>query len=171
MSKAATQRGTEETVRAYFDALERRDLDAIAAAWHPEGVDRLYGLAEMVGPEGLRAYFAGIFASFPDFAIEVIDLLAIEDRSTVRWRATGTFSGDAKYEGLAPSGASIELEGLDLITVRNGLLIENQAYTNATVLARQLGAMPPAGSIAERAMLAAVNAGQALKALPERLRR
>jgi predicted ester cyclase len=171
MSKAATQRGTEETVRAYFDALERRDLDAIAAAWHPEGVDRLYGLAEMVGPEGVRDYFSGIFGSFPDFALKVIDLLTVDDRSTVRWRATGTFSGDAKYEGLTPNGAPIELEGIDLLTVRDGLLIDNQAYTNATVLARQLGAMPPAGSVAERAMIAAVNGGQVLKGLPERLRR
>lgn len=171
MSEAAPQPDTEETVRAYFEALGHRDLDAIAALWHPDGVSRLYGLAEMTGPEGVRGYFSGLFGSFPDFTIKVIDLITVDDKSTVRWRATGTFSGDAKYEGLTPTGAPIELEGLDLITAHDGLLIDNRAYTNATVLARQLGAMPPAGSVAERAMIAAVNGGQVLKGLPERLRR
>lgn len=55
------------------------------------------------------------------------------------------------------------MEGLDLLTVKDGLITENYAYTNAAELARQLGAMPAAGSVAERATLAAVNARTAAK--------
>ena len=38
------------------------------------------------------------------------------------------------------------------------MIVENRAYTDATELARQLGAMPPQGSFGEKAMLGMVNA-------------
>jgi len=66
-------------------------------------------------------------------------------------------TGPARFEGLEPNGARMEIEGLDLLTIRDGLIRENRAYTNATEIARQLGAMPPAGSVGEKAMLGAVN--------------
>ena len=60
--------------------------------------------------------------------------------------------------------------GLDLLTFNeDGKLIDNQAYTNGMELARQLGAMPPAGSRAEKAMAGAFNLKTRIaKALKER---
>lgn len=169
MSELTTQKGTEETVREYFDAIEARDLDRMAAVWHPDGTDYFYGLTTLDGPDGVRHWFGELFRSFPDFTLKLTDIVTEGDRSTVRWRATGTFDGDAKFDGLAPTGASIELEGIDMLSVCDGLIFENRAYTNATEMARQLGAMPPAGSIGDKAMLAAVNAASASKRLLKRL--
>ncbi len=47
--------------------------------------------------------------------------------------------------------------GMDLLTVEDGKLVDNQAYTNGMELARQIGAMPPQGSRAEKAMAGAFN--------------
>jgi hypothetical protein len=69
---------------------------------------------------------------------------------------------------MTPNGASVEVEGLDLLTVSDGLIVGNRAYTNAMELARQLGALPPAGSAQEKAMLGAVNLRTAIAS---RLRR
>jgi hypothetical protein len=41
--------------------------------------------------------------------------------------------------------------------VREGKLVDNQAYSSGTQIARQLGALPPQGSAAERAMTGALN--------------
>ncbi len=163
-------RGAGETAREYFDAIEHRDVDRMAAVWHPDGKDYFYGMATLDGPDGVRTWFSELFRSFPDFTFKVTDIVTEGDKSTVRWHATGTFDGDAKFEGLAPTGASIELEGIDMLTIADGLIVENRAYTNATEMARQLGAMPPAGSIGEKAMLGAVNASGAPKRLLKRLR-
>lgn len=156
-SSTGTERGTEETVRAYFEALTRRDLDGMAAAWDPAGVDHLYGMADLQGPDGVREWFGKLFRAAPDFTFEVTDIVTEGDKSTVRWRATGTFNGEGRFEGMLPTGASIELEGIDMLTVRGGLLVDNRAYTNGAEMARQLGALPPAASIAERGMLGALN--------------
>ncbi len=160
----------KETATAYFDAIKDRDLEAMAACWKPGSLDHLYGMATLRVPEDLQGWFGGLFRAFPDFVMEVTDMVAYGDKAAVRWHATGTFSGPGKFEGLSPTGASIELEGLDLLTISDGEIVENRAYTNATEMARQLGAMPPAGSAGEKAMLGAVNARTAAAAAIKRFR-
>ena len=160
----------KETATAYFDAIKARDLDAMAAAWKPGSLDYLYGMAELRVPEDLRRWFGVLFTAFPDFVMEVTDMVAYGDKAAVRWTATGTFTGPGKFEGLTATGARVELEGLDLLTISDGLIVENRAYTNATEMARQLGAMPPAGSVGEKTMLGAVNARTSAAAAIKRLR-
>jgi predicted ester cyclase len=166
----AKSSSAKQVATAYFDAIAERDLDAMAACWDPGSTDHLYGMANLSVPDGLRQWFGNLFRAFPDFAMSVADMVAYGEKAAVRWRATGNFTGPGKFEGLYATGARIEMEGLDLLTIREGLIRENHAYTNATELARQFGAMPPAGSLGERAMLAAVNARTAAVSWLKRLR-
>jgi predicted ester cyclase len=150
-------------VREYFDALMDRDLDRAVATWRPGSHDRLYGFADMVAPHGIRDYFASIFAAIPDFTLEVDSMVAEGDQVAVRWHAAGTFDGTQKFQGLAPNGRRVELEGLDLLTVEEGKIVSNHAYTNGMEFARQVGALPAQDSGPERAMAAAFNAKTAIE--------
>ena len=100
--------------KRYFDALTQRDLDAAVACWKPGGVERLIGQAELIAPEGIRDYFAELFDAFPDFSFELIDTTTQRERCSVRWRATGTFVGPGRFQGFAPNGARIAIEGCDV---------------------------------------------------------
>jgi len=151
-----------EVVTEYFAALGAQDLDRAVATWKPGSLDRLHGFADLVAPDGIRQYFGGIFAAMPDFRLQVVSMVAEGDDVAVRWRATGTFDGAGRFEGLEPNGRSVELEGLDLLTVRDGKVVANEAYTNGMEFARQVGALPPRGSAPERAMAAAFNAKTAI---------
>ena len=64
----------------------------------------------------------------------------------MQWRLTGTFAGPGSLGGIAPTGDPIELEGFDLLTVRDGLIQSNDAFTDSIALPRQIGMMPPQGS-------------------------
>jgi steroid delta-isomerase-like uncharacterized protein len=143
--------------RAYFDAVARRDIDAMAACWEPGALDVIHGTVEMRVPEDLHAWFGNLFASFPDFSFEVLDVLAGEEKAAVRWRATGTFDGAVRFEGLIPNGESVDVEGCDVLTIRDGKIQRNDAYSNGAELARQLGALPPAGSRPEQVLSALLN--------------
>src|SRR3954451_21427169 len=105
-----------DVVTEYFDALTAQDLDRAVATWKPGSLDRLYGFADLVAPDGIREYFAEIFGAIPDFRLEVRSMVAEGDQVAVHWRASGTFDGDRKFQGLAPNGRRIELEGIDLLT-------------------------------------------------------
>jgi predicted ester cyclase len=150
---------TAEVARSYFDAVGRHDLDAMEAHYRPGPIGRIRGMVELeTGPGGnYRAWFTNVFAAFPDFKFEILDLIAEGDKAAVRYRITGTFNGTARFQGLEPNGASVDVEGCDVVTVEDGHLVDNQAYLNGTEIARQLGAMPPQDSLPERGMTAALN--------------
>jgi steroid delta-isomerase-like uncharacterized protein len=140
---------TAEIAKRYFDALAAHDLDAAVACWAPGAVDRLVGQQELIAPEGIREYFSALFEAFPDLQLEIIDLTTSRGRTAVRWRARGTFAGPGSFQGLAPNGAQIEIEGCDLVAVADDKIQRNDAYLDSGDIARQLGVLPPVGSKAE----------------------
>src|SRR5687767_6365147 len=111
--------------------------------WAPGGVDHFYGMEDLTAPDGVRGFFAEMFEAVPDFSMSVTDMVAYGEKAAVRWAAVGTFDGTGKLQGIAPTGARLELEGLDLLTIRDGLIQENFAYTNGMEMARQMGVLPP----------------------------
>jgi steroid delta-isomerase-like uncharacterized protein len=150
-------RDAATVAREYFEAVAARDLEAMVAPWQPGAPDVIHGVVEMRVPEDLRAWFGNLFAAFPDFRFEILEIVASGEKAAVRWHATGTFDGSGRFEGLDPNGASVDLEGCDVLTVREGRIVRNDAYMNGAEMARQLGALPPAGSAPEKAMTAALN--------------
>ncbi|MGZ4307583.1 MAG: ester cyclase [Solirubrobacteraceae bacterium] len=145
--------------RRYFDALGAHDLDAALACWRPGSVDRLVGQQELVAPDGIRRYFSELFQAFPDFELEVIDEVAGGEKTAVRWRATGTFAGPGTFQGFAPNGAKISIEGCDVVTASSegDVIVRNDAYIDTGDIARQLGMLPAAGSPAEARLAKVAN--------------
>jgi hydroxyacylglutathione hydrolase len=147
-----------EVAKTYFDALARRDPAAASACWAPDGVDRIVGHAEARGPEGVRAYFGELFEAVPDFALTVDEMLVEGDRAAVLWHATGTFAGDAAYQGIAPTGGRVAISGIDLVRVKDSLIFRNDGFPDGLGFARQIGMLPAQGSGAEEKVLRAFNA-------------
>lgn len=169
-AKASRKKGAKPVVREYFDALTDQDLERALESWQPGAVDHLYGFGDLEAPHGIRAYFSNLFAAFPDWRFEVVELIASGETAAARWRIEATFSGPGRFQGVAPTGARVELEGADLFRVVDEKIVENHAYTNGAHLAQQLGLLPPSGSAAERAMTGAFNAKTAAAAALRKLR-
>ncbi len=148
---------TSDIAKQYFEALSAHDLDTAVACWAPGGVDNFVGQLEVTAPDGVRQYFADVFAAFPDFTLEIQDLTTSRNRTAVRWRAHATFAGPGTFQGFAPNGASIALEGCDVLTVVDDLIRHNDAYLDSGSIARQLGFLPPAGSPTEQRMTKLAN--------------
>src|SRR5215210_786124 len=163
MATTAQQTSPKAVMTAYFDALARHDLDAIAAAWAPDGVCHIAGQADADGPDAVRAWWAELFGSSPDLRFAVEELIAEEERVSVRWTARGTFAGPGSYQGIEPTYARLDLEGLDLFEVRDGRIVREHAYTDGATFARQIGLMPPQGSTAEQRLTRAFNGQAKLK--------
>jgi predicted ester cyclase len=149
MATVGERSETAAVAETYFKAIDRHDLDAMIGLWEPGGVGEIHGLVELVAPDSYRAWFANLFAAVPDLRMEILEIVAAGEKAAVRWRATGTFEGTARFEGLAPN---------DVVAVRDGKLYRNDAYMNGAEMMRQLGALPPAASAAENVLMAALNA-------------
>lgn len=148
---------------AYFAALELRDVEAMVACWAPGGRERIRGQIDTTAPDGVRAYFTELFAAVPDCELRVLATTVQRERAVVRWELRGTFAG-GPFGGIAPTGARIHLEGMDELTIRDGLIVENNAFTDSMTFARQIGMMPAQGTKADGRVLWAFNAKARLAA-------
>jgi len=148
---------TEKVARAYFERVAARDPDGMMEHWTPGGVGTIHGIAVLTAPDEYRAWFANMFAAISDMQFEVLEVTTQDDRAAVRWRAKGTFDGTTRFEGIEPTGATIEMEGCDLFTIRDGKLVSLEAYMNGDQMARQMGLLPPRGSGPDKGMLGLMN--------------
>jgi hydroxyacylglutathione hydrolase len=147
-----------EVAKRYFAALAERDLEAAVACWSPGGIDRFVGQQDLRAPDGVREYFAGLFAAFPDWNLEIIETTSSRGRVAVRWRARATFAGPGRFQGFEPNGARIAIEGCDVLVVADDLITHNDAYVDTGDIARQLGFLPSSGSRGEARLAALANA-------------
>lgn len=143
--------------KQYFAAIAARDVEAMVACWQPGGREFIRGQVDTTAPDGVREFFDGLFAAMPDFTFTVLSTTTNKDRAVVRWIATGTFTG-SDFAGIAATGSRVTLEGMDELTVTDGLIAENNAYSDSMAFARQIGMLPPEGSKADQRVTSAFNA-------------
>jgi steroid delta-isomerase-like uncharacterized protein len=153
---------TESVVRQTFAALDMRDIDRFRELVHPEAEDRFLAVGTFTGREAIVAFFKEMFAAVPDARLEVRRVVASGDVAAVEWTMRGTFNGGA-FQGIRPTGKAVEIEGVDVIEVRDGLQYRNSIYYDGASFARQIGMLPPLGSRGDRALLALFNARTRLR--------
>jgi predicted ester cyclase len=161
---------TAETAEAYFAAVGRQDVKTMSEIWLEGRTSRIIGLAELTAPDDVAEWFGGMFAAFPDFALKVEQIVTEGNTAVVRWTADATFDGTGTFEGFKPNGAKINLEGIDIVEIEDGRIVSLVAALNGLDLARQIGAVPPAGSLPDKAMAAAFNAKTKIAAELKKLR-
>jgi glyoxylase-like metal-dependent hydrolase (beta-lactamase superfamily II)/predicted ester cyclase len=148
----------EAIARRYFDALNAHNLDAAVEMWAPGGRENVRGQTDVTAPEGVRAFIGDLLGAVPDVRFELLSTTTQEDRCAVLWRLTGTFAGPGSLSGIAPTGHPLTMEGIDLLTVRDGLIQANDAFPDSIALPRQIGMLPAQGSAADQRMMGAFNA-------------
>lgn len=168
----STAGGEAETVtRRYFEAIGAHDVQGAAAMWAPDGRENVRGQGLYIGPEGLREFIGGLIEAIPDLRVEIVSTTSEGERCALHWRFGGTFAGPGSFNGIAPTGHRMELEGVDVLTVHDGLIVSNEAFTDTMSVPRQIGMMPPLGSSAEQRLTGAFNVktrlGDGLAGSPE----
>jgi predicted ester cyclase len=114
------------------------DHDAFFDNYHPDVV--LHGYpAGLQGHDGLRAFHEALWEAFPDVRLTVEDLVVESDRAALRYRLQGTHGGP--YLGVAPTGLRFDVEGLTLLRVAEGRVVEEWHSPTELAILRQLGAV------------------------------
>ena len=100
-------------------------------------------LGEVRGREGFKQLLGVFRAAFPGFETEVKQLVAEGDVvaawHTHRGRHTGEFAG------VPPTGKAVEVDGLELLRVRDGRIAAFWHMDDFLGLMQQLGAVPAPG--------------------------
>jgi steroid delta-isomerase-like uncharacterized protein len=96
----------------------------------------------LAGRDEFKARMYVPFASaLPDLRVEIDGIVADDDQVVVRWRASGTHTGEGL--GFPPTGRTGAFRGMTWVRVENGKLVEGWQCSN---IAQVVGSF--AGSVA-----------------------
>lgn len=139
-----------DDIAATNKRLVRRFYKEVYVDWNMALVDEVVSLrftshdwpeGAPTGPEGFRNYYSAIRSALPDARYAVDDLVAEGDRVVVRWRLIGTHRG--AFQGIAPSGRRIVLEGIAIYRVEGGKLMERWVVSDLHGLLEEIRASSP----------------------------
>jgi steroid delta-isomerase-like uncharacterized protein len=127
----------------YGEAWNRQDLDAIMDL-HAEDsvfVAHAVGTPPAEGKEAIREAFAGYLALLPDINFAERSLHVGGDHWVLESVMSGTVAQPIEVEGeaLGEDGARVEVDCVDVIEVRDGLVSSKQTYIDSLAMQRQLG--------------------------------
>jgi len=134
-----TDTNTNKTlVRDFIDALfTDGDLGAVDRCLSDDFVDHDPPFGGPGGAEGIRGAGALMRAGCPDWHSELHSLVAEDDLVVERFTASGTHEGEMM--GVAATGKSLELRGINIFRIRDGKIVERWGRLDELALLRQLG--------------------------------
>ena len=133
----------------------QRIIDLQLELWNTGNRDiakQLYGEhAERTDPNGREAirrrgmheianFVAEVRAAFPDFKLHLKESIGDGDHIAFHWTVTGTQKGE--FQGMPPTGKSVEINGMTLDRLRDGKVVSEHVYFDRLALLEQLGASP-----------------------------
>ena len=78
--------------------------------------------------------------AFPDLQLTIEDEIVEGERWVGRFRWRATHSGE--FMGVAPTGRQIEIEGIGILRIVDGQLVERWNVTDVLDLLQQIGGLP-----------------------------
>jgi steroid delta-isomerase-like uncharacterized protein len=129
---------TKELVRRYYDACNRRDMDAVFACFHPEIVH--HSRLSEYPKDGIGYAFQATLEAFPDLRWEIVELIAEDDAVAALVRVEGTHRGE--YLGKAGDGRRVKVLSFDIARVKDGRFIEHRGVLDELHLLAQIGVVP-----------------------------
>jgi steroid delta-isomerase-like uncharacterized protein len=130
--------------RYYHDVLNNRRLDALDQLAVADYAEHDPFPGQQDGRPGLMQRVEMLIDAFAPY-FEIEDVIAEGDRVVVRWTHTGTHVGE--FLGMAPTGRSFNIAGIDIYRMQDGKLAEHWHVVDQFSLLVQLGVIPaPAGA-------------------------
>ena len=122
--------------RFYEEVVNQRRLETIDELLSKDFVHN----GERRGRDGQRRTYEEFFTGFPDLKSEVVEIFAAGDSVAVHRRWSGKHEGT--FQGVAPTGRSVEFESTAILSVRDGQIVEYRGVVDLLGLMQQLGAAP-----------------------------
>jgi hypothetical protein len=134
-----------------IDAVNSHDIARLRSLYAPDARTRRPGWPQEGGPEALVASYEMDFACVPDIEFGPVSTLTDGSRVVTEIRITGTNTGPtvlgdfgkallgADVEEVPPTGRSIDLPGVLVHEVRDGLVVAERQYWGLLEFLVQVG--------------------------------
>jgi predicted ester cyclase len=110
--------------RFITEVFNRRNLAIADETFAPDYIEHAGDLPDAAGgAEGFKSYVEALFAAYPDFQLEIEDLIAEGDRVVARLEQRGTQQGD--FMGMPATGKLDTWTEIHICRMVNGKQVEH----------------------------------------------
>jgi steroid delta-isomerase-like uncharacterized protein len=137
--------GNKAIARRGYEAINQNNLDALDEVVAPDITDHDPAPGQAPGLEGVKQWFSSMHTAFPDFRMNVEDMIAEGDKVVARVRLSGTHQGE--FMGIDATGNRVTITGIDILRINaDGKIMERWGNFDDLGMMQQLGVMePPSG--------------------------
>jgi len=111
--------------------------------------DDMKNFGRVVGRVGIQRVLEDIFATFPDWHMEILEMVATGDVVVIRQKVSGTHLGTGGLPvnggllvGAPPTGRRFEVSHMHWYTLRDGKIVEHYGNRDDLGMMQQLGLVP-----------------------------
>jgi len=137
----STEQNKEIMRRFYEEFWCKSNVDAVDELVDPDFVDHQWPADWPQGLEGLKMLIRNLRKAFPDMHETVEDIIAEGDKVVGRFTLHGTHNGE--FLGIPPTGKRVKMDGIDILRIKNGKIVEFWYKEDTLGLFGQLGVFPP----------------------------
>jgi predicted ester cyclase len=112
-----------------------RLFEEVWSKGNADAADEFYAPGDYL--EGLKQVAHALFSAFPDYRVTINDMVVEGDKIAVHWTGRGTHQGD--WQGIAPTGRQVSVEGIDIEYLRDGKIVNEEGVIDMMGMMRQLG--------------------------------
>lgn len=128
----------EQLLSEYNDVWNERDYSRIPDVVSESFTGTVAG-DEYHGYDGLEKWIEETTSAFPDFEVEPLEVVANEE--TVMAEVTFTMTHEGEYNGISPTGETVEVQAMGKVRVEDGNITEHRVYFDRQEVAEELGAV------------------------------
>ncbi len=119
------------------EGFNKGNLGALDALFAPDYQEHQFGLGTTL--DGMKRDIQFLRTAFPDFHLEIADMIANEDQVWVRMTGSGTNHGP--FMG-PPTGKTFKITVFDVLRIKNGKITDHWGVPDRFAVMAQLGLIP-----------------------------
>jgi steroid delta-isomerase-like uncharacterized protein len=127
--------------RFFEEVLNKGNMELAEVIIATDFVDHNASPGAKPGLIGFKEFISMVGNAFPDFIIKVEDMVAEENKVTVRVTVSGTHKG-MLMGSIPPTGKHATWTGIDIFGIENGKIKERWSQRDLLGLMQQLGVIP-----------------------------
>jgi steroid delta-isomerase-like uncharacterized protein len=132
----------KELVRLALEVANEHNLSEYAQHFTPNS--KFYGFApQPLDLEGYKQLLAMVITAFPDWHLNIEDMIAEGDKVVTRYTISGTHQRE--FQGIPPTGKQFTITAITIGRIVNGKAVELRNEFDQLGMLQQLGVIPSMG--------------------------
>ncbi|MGA8854140.1 MAG: ester cyclase [Christiangramia sp.] len=136
-SQNQTEKNIEMYSRVWDEIINDGEIDQINNSSFDENVVLVTNPENITGIDDFKAYYQNFLTGFSDISFDIINIFGQDNNIVKHWRFKGKHTGD--FFGIPATGKNLDLEGVTLVKMKDGKIMEEHDFMDNMDFMAQLG--------------------------------